>query len=161
MLNDVKIEKPNRTLRPDSQPFDEIRTVTIPRFKDSELSGSEWRISAHTQFLRKGKVVYEYTTSNIEYAVRLMDAKFIDCSEGNGAYYAGEANLCDQEGCSEEASVVYRLKKRYSREGMSKKPYGTEVRYFCERHKHRGDCGREDADDNYELFLNLPKKESS
>lgn len=156
----MKVEKPNRAIRPDAQAFDEIRTKTLPRFKESELSGSEWRISAHTQFLRKGKVVYEFTTSNIEYATRLMDSKAIDCSEGNGSYYAGEGELCDQEGCADRAAVVLRLKKRYSREGMSKDPYGTEVRYFCERHRHRGDCGLEDADENYEHFLDLPKPEA-
>lgn len=155
----IKVEKPNRTLRPDAQAFDEVRVVTLPRFKESEMSGDEWRISAHTQFLRKGRVIAEYTTSNVEYAIRLMDSKAIHVSEGNGAYYAGEGDTCDQEGCAADATTVLRLKKRYSREGMSKEPHGTEVRYFCDKHTHRGNCGLEDGDDNYELFLKLPKKE--
>lgn len=33
-------------LRPDAQAFDEIRIVTVPRYKQSGLSGDEWRIHA-------------------------------------------------------------------------------------------------------------------
>ena len=143
--------KERRALRPDAQPFDEIRIFTVPRYKTSGLSGDEWRISAKTEFYRKGKLIFEGGASTLEYAVRLLDRDFIHVSEGNGAYYGGEGNLCDQEGCANEATVKYRLKKEYCRQG-----HGTPcedipvVRLFCDEHKTRGDCGLEDADSNYE-----------
>lgn len=144
-------EKQRRALRPDAQPFDEIRIVTVPRYKMSGMSGDEWRISAKVEFYRKGKLIFENSYSNIEYAVRLLDRDFIQVSEGGGAYYAGEGSLCDQEGCDNEANVKYRLKKEYCRQGHGTICEGMPViRMFCDEHKKRGDCGLEDADTNYE-----------
>gem|GEM_PF-6705725 len=45
--------KDRYALRPDAQAFDEIRIVTVPRYKTSGLSGDEWRISAMIQFFAK------------------------------------------------------------------------------------------------------------
>lgn len=43
----------NCDLRPDAQAFDEVRIVTVPRYKQSGLSGDEWRISAAIRLYRK------------------------------------------------------------------------------------------------------------
>ena len=43
----------------DDEWIDEIRIVTVPRFKESELSGDEWRTSVRMQILRKGIVLRE------------------------------------------------------------------------------------------------------
>ncbi len=48
-------ERVNRALKPDAQAFDEVRIRTVPRWKESGLSGDEWRISATVEFWRKGK----------------------------------------------------------------------------------------------------------
>lgn len=143
-------EKERRALRPDAQACDEIRIFTVPRYKMSGLSGDEWRISATIQFYRKGKLIKESSYSNMEYAVRLLDKDFIDLSCGGGAYYAGEGNLCDQEGCDSEATVKYRLKKEFCNSGHGTDCDRPVVRLFCDEHKTRGDCGLEDADANYE-----------
>jgi hypothetical protein len=59
-----------RALRPDAQAFDEVRIVTVPRYKISGLSGDEWRISSHIEFYRKGRKVHERGFGKAE--VRLM-----------------------------------------------------------------------------------------
>lgn len=143
------MEKQNRAIRPDAQPIDEIRITTVPRYKESGLSGDEWRISAKAIFIRKGMVISEKSYSNIEYAVRLLDRDLIHISEGNGGYYGGEGNLCDQEGCSSEVTVKYQMKKEYCRQGHGTELSSPQVRFFCDKHKTRGDCGLDDADRNY------------
>ena len=141
----------SRALKPEAQGFDEVRIVTSPRYKESELSGDEWRISATIQFFRKGKEVFTAGARNIESAVAQVGyyhARGLD--EGRG-FFAGEDQLCDQEGCAEPATVAYRLKKGFNRDGNERHlSSGGEYRCFCNRHKTRGDCGLEEADNNYE-----------
>ncbi len=139
-------------LPPDRQGFDEVRIVTVPRWKESELSGSEWRISACITMMRKGHVIAERRFGNVENAARFLDWVMSEVQdEGkcdlNNPLFQG---LCDQEGCSDSATVIYRLKARYCHEGHKSDvmPQG-EYRQFCERHKQRGDCGLDDADENY------------
>ena len=69
--------------------------------------------------------------------------------------FAGDGIRCDQEGCSNLATVTYRLKREYSRDN----PYewnrvisGDRLRAFCDKHKTRGDSGFDDSDQNYEVF---------
>lgn len=142
----------SRALKPAAQAFDEIRIRTVPRYKTSGLSGDEWRISAVTEFWRKGRKVYEVGRGNIEYACRLLDADYIKATEGALGFFAGEGDVCDQEGCADPATVTYRLKARYCREGHKSEPLGIQIRRFCDKHKKRGDCGLDDADANYELM---------
>lgn len=63
--------------------------------------------------------------------------------------------LCDQPGCRETATVAYRQLKPYTRCGHTyerrSEAWGwVYVRSFCNRHKDRGDCNLDDANDNYE-----------
>ena len=142
----------HRALRPDAQAFDEIRIRTVPRLKESELSGDEWRISSLVEFIRKGKVMATKSYSNVEYATRFLPADFITVAENGAAYYAGEGNLCDQEGCCEPATKAYKLKAQYCRDGHMKENFSwVNYRLFCERHSFRGDCSFEDSDKNYEV----------
>ena len=136
-----------RDIRPDAQAFDEIRMLTAPRFKESGLSGDEWRISATVQFMRKGKIVHEdHCGNNIESAIRNLGYLWgTACDEGK-AYFAGIDYYCDQEGCSEKATVTYRKKKDWCSRCGEKKEWPTwqkedVVRCVCDKHKHRGDCG--------------------
>lgn len=142
-------EKFSRAIRPDAQAFDEIRITTVPRYKESEMSGDEWRISAKVEFFRKGVLRHTSGASNVNYAVQLLNAELIKQSEGGTGYYGGEENFCDQEGCAATATVTYQLKKQYCQAGHSSDSYSPMIRMFCDRHKTRGDCGLEDADSNY------------
>lgn len=142
----------HRALKPDAQGLDEVRILTVPRFKEGGLSGDEWRISANVQVFRKGQMVHEQTYRNVETAAKYLPALLGELGDDGKAYYAGEGDICDQEGCCAPATVTYKLKAKYCRDGHKTETMGIEVRKFCDRHKHRGDCGLEDADINYETL---------
>jgi hypothetical protein len=144
-------DRPNYALRPNAQAFDEVEIVTVPRYKQSGLSGDEWRISALVQFRRKGKVIFEKGYRDVMTACGCAYADYVHGIDDGMAFFGGnEDGKCDQEGCSEPATVRYRLKTLYSSEGYKCEPGRPTFRTFCDLHKKRGDCGLEDADDNYE-----------
>lgn len=139
-----------RALKPDAQAFDEIRFVTIPRYKVSGLSGDEWRISVTMQFFRKGKLIWEtWAGHEMQQAMGHAYSKYGEATDNGQALFCGEDEVCDQEGCPKEAVVTYQLKHEYCRDGHQSTPTQPHIRKFCEDHKKRGDCGLEDADDNY------------
>lgn len=146
----------NYAIRPDAQPFDEIRITTIPRYKTSGMSGDEWRISAKVQLLRKGRIVHEdIGLSNIKAAIDFLPSIFHRACDSAKGYFAGEVGFCDQEGCRKPPTIFYQMKHSYCQEGhrteCSKSLDGhTPIRKFCDEHKERGDCGLDDADSNYE-----------
>lgn len=152
----MKQGKQGRALRPDAQPFDEIRISTVPRYKMSGISGDEWRISAKVEFLRKGVVRHETSFSNVGMAARLLDHALIEAMDCGHAYYAGEGDTCDQEGCSAQATVTYRRKEEFSEmdphEWHRPAPEYSSIRRFCQRHARRGDAAFDDCDENYELI---------
>ncbi len=144
-------DRADRALRPDAQGFDEVRIVTVPRYKTSGLSGDEWRISAEVQFWRKGILRHTVAHGNIETACGCAYADLMRAIDDGRAYFAGEGNFCDQEGCSRESTVTYRLRQSFCRDGHAAVPRPT-VRKFCDVHKKRGDCGLDDSDANYEAL---------
>ncbi len=152
-------KQPGCALRPDAQAFDEVRIVTVPRYKQSGLSGDEWRIHAEAQFFRKGRLVFSQGCRDVRTACGLAFGWYIAaCDDGKG-YFAGDGLTCDQEGCHEPASVRYRRKFHYCDEGHQQPASDVSLyRHFCERHETRGDCGLDDADANYEL---VPMGEAS
>ena len=145
---------------PDDEYIDEISIQMVPRYKTSGLSGDEWRVSARVQFKRKGLVISEKTVGSIEAAASYVpwglltfreeaqDPDWLNREEARG--------LCLQPGCSEPATIIYQLKVRYCREGHKSDPHRPEFRRFCARHARRGDCGLEDADENYTLIEGGP-----
>ena len=145
--------KQGRALRPDAQAFDEVRITTIPRFKQSGLSGDEWRISARVQLMRKGEVIVEDSFGTVESAIHALGWVHMRAIDDGKAYFAGQGDTCDQEGCSEKGTVEYRMLKKYCNEPYSHeaKEYGedTPTRLFCERHSKRGDSCFNDRDENY------------
>lgn len=142
-----------RALRPDAQAFDEVRIVTVPRYKTSGLSGDEWRISARMQFLRNGEVQFEGHYRDVEAALDCAKADWLRACDDGKAYFAGEEGLCDQEGCAEPPTVTYRKKLNYCHDGhASESAIGPTHRCFCDEHKTRGDCGLDDSDVNYEVM---------
>lgn len=142
-------------LKPDAQAFDRIEVVTIPRFKESELSGDEWRISAAIKFYRKGELVHQITTRNVETACQHLAWHHDSAISDGKAMFGGERDICDQEGCAEPATVWYRKLFDYCRDGHKAELFSPTYRQFCDRHKTRGDCGLDDADANY---ARLPSK---
>lgn len=147
MLNDGK---PRRALKPDAQGFDRVVIETVPRYKTSGLSGDEWRISANIRVFRKGRLIAERGARNIETAAAFLPGWLLELNDDGKAFYAGEDNICDQEGCCADATVTYRLKARYCRDGHKSELASNEIRKFCDAHKRRGDCGLDDADLNYD-----------
>jgi hypothetical protein len=139
-----------RALRPDAQAFDEIRIKTMPRYKESEMSGSEWRISAVVEFLRHGEVKASKHYSTIETAAGFLYGDMIRAAEDGAAFYGGEGDFCDQEGCTNKYTVKLKKKYDWCRSGHKSEQPSTQYRKFCERHSSRGDCGLDDADQNYE-----------
>ena len=101
------VAKPWRAGRPDGQFIDEIKIVTVPRFKESELSGDEWRISAKIEFYRKGQLIGEKFARDVETAARFLDWFITNFREDGKIADAKIDDLCDQEGCAEPAIVTY------------------------------------------------------
>jgi hypothetical protein len=151
-------------MKPDGQLFDEISITTVPRFKTSGLSGDQWRISAKIEMKRKGKTLVEEHYRDVETALKFVQYLWCKAAdEALGYYCGGEDGKCDQEGCSEEATVKYRVKKEYCNRPYTCQPkeHDKEVvlRQFCGRHAQRGDCAFDDADDNYVLIEGEAKPE--
>lgn len=136
--------------RPDAQAFDEVRIITIPRYKESGISGDEWRISAETQFFRNGILFHITRHRNIEAAIDFLKGDWLRAIDDGKAYFGNcEDSFCDQEGCHEKATVFYKMKFRYCHEGHKSEVMVVDRQQFCENHKTRGDCGLDDADANY------------
>jgi len=153
-------DKLSYAVRPDANGFDEIRIETVPRYKQSGLSGDEWRISMVTKFYRKGVVVHEtHSGSSIEAAAGLLYGRLIEAQDNGLGYFAGDGIHCDQEGCHKKATHLFKIKKRYcvggGNCGQEKKTYGDQYRCFCDTHKRRGNSDLEDNDDNYEFIKNI------
>jgi len=169
-----------RAHRPHHQPIDTILIETIPRFKQSTASGDEWRYSARLQFKSKGDVILEKHYGNVEEATKFVCAEYAKLTSFSKAHLfcTPDGNLktndiCDQEGCLGKATKTFKLKYEYNNQGVKKDPYNPEstfpsiplkadtrplIRKFCDGHSHRGDCGLEDSDDNYEQITHLTPK---
>lgn len=155
----MNTEKLHYALRPDAQAFDEIKLKTVPRFKSSVLSGSEWRTCAVIEFWRKGKLIHTESVSKMEVAAGMVYAKLMEAQDNALGYFAGDGKTCDQEGCQKTATYLYRIKQEYcvggGNCGAKKESSWQMHRCFCDDHKTRGDQDLEDNDDNYELITVL------
>lgn len=137
--------------------FDRITIETSPRWKESELSGDEWRFSAHVVFYLKGVVVHEEAYSDIATAAAYLPSLLAGGLTNNDAVWnarqAALAGKCDNPGCPKPAEFIHHLKERYIGNEAVKRPVrdGGEHRRFCGDHRHRGDCALDDADRNYDV----------
>lgn len=145
-----------RDMKPDAQAFDRVEITTVPRYKQSGLSGDEWRISASIKFYRKGALVHEIATRNIQTACHHLGYHHDAAIDDGKAFFAGEGAACDQEGCAEPATVWYRKLANYCQDGHKTEPNNPTYRQFCDRHKTRGDCALDDADQNYSQLAAKP-----
>lgn len=154
----------------DDQWFDSVTIRIAERWKESELSGDEWRFSYVMTLWRKGVPLARRSTSRFDWALGHMPTMLDSLApvgnddELRDAWAAKSAELfghpdpyfeefCAQPGCTHLATHEYRLRKSWcNRCGESKVPHREQRRRFCGLHLHRGDCGLDDADVNYELM---------
>ena len=138
---------------------DHVELNTVERWKESELSGDEWRFSYETVFYRKGIVVGRRSfgwPATAAAWIGYVASLGWGCSE-HGAVsdevQSALALLCDQPGCAMPGTERRTLIHRYDKSSGTKlpeTPWTVHYRLFCLQHRHRGDCGFEDADCNYE-----------
>ena len=145
------------------QIVDRVVIETEPRWKDSEMSGSQWRYSATVKYYYKDDYVASTWYSDVEAAMDEVKHfyrselvyKLWEVSPGSGK--------CDQEGCAAEATKFFRVKKRSctscGHEGEEVNPK-RKIEYvaFCPAHAERGDCSLNDCDDNLEEIDGEPVK---
>lgn len=142
---------------PDDEGIDRITMEVVPRYKQSGLSGDEWRISARVRLYRKGVLVHERDFGTMQAAVLGLGHLWLLRGDGELSekpLFGADEFTCCQPGCGDETVKVVRLKQEFSAQGDG--PLPKEVpwevrRAFCSTHAVRGDCGREDADANYEV----------
>lgn len=157
----------------DDEFFDRIEIEIVPRYKTSDLSGDEWRVSAVARYLSKGVVVIERGYGKLEHAVAhapwLMKTAFEDGDYDQEKFEKllddlHDGKICLQPGCAAPAVKVYQLLAEYSNEGFkSVREDGsfTLLRAFCDKHAVRGDCGLEDADANYRPWPDTTTKSAA
>ena len=140
----------------DFEQFDEITLKVVPRWKESYMSGDEWRTSVHVQFLFKGLVAYERAFSDMRSALLGVGLAWLEQSSPiPNSVLAREKDRCFQPGCSEKATARWTFRELFSPNGerlSDQKLANSCYCQFCDKHSHRGDCGLEDADRNLELI---------
>lgn len=135
-----------------SERFDRVNIQTVERWKESELSGDEWRFSYTAEFFSHGVFVGTVSGRSIEDVLSTAAADYSRVEdETPGGYYGDLENFCCQPGCNNIWDHLLHPIKRYSKNGEElARPYSeNEVRGFCNYHVHRGDAGLDDGDYNY------------
>lgn len=145
---------------PDFELIDEARIRLRERWKDSEISGDEWRFSLVVECLHKGRLLKSRSFgSRMEWALLGIGMVAMEAGDSGvpNEIMALENTVCAQPGCCNPATVFYRVKALYDnagrKEDLPREWDSAGVVYvirFCDRHRHRGDCGLQDSDANYE-----------
>lgn len=138
----------------DDEGVDRIVLSVVDRFKQSGLSGDEWRYSVDVSFHRKGKEVYRTHYGKMQWAIMALAYEWMTWPEKSPTPMWGlDEKQCAQYGCAEPAEVVYRLKEEFSAQGEGPIPDTLHNcrRAYCAKHRERGDSDREDCMDNYEV----------
>jgi len=155
-LADLSETRWHRRLR-DFQALDRVVIEVVPRYKTSGLSGDEWRQSVKVTGLFKGIEIFGFICGrDMETAFAMLPGKRIEWGDHGLAdeLIAQEKECCDQPSCLNGWTVQYEVNKLTADDGSWLDPadkYFTYYRQFCDEHKRRGDCSREDADENYKL----------
>lgn len=139
----------------DFEVYDRIEFKVIPRYKTSGLSGDEWRQHVEVTFFFKGKEVKSFGCRDMQIALALAGGRVITWSDEGIAdeiLAMEKAGLCDQPSCEKPSVGRLRIKEEFGDRGekleQKEGPSGY-YRQFCKTHIRRGDCSREDSDDNY------------
>ncbi len=143
----------------DDEIIDKIEIEIVPRYKESGLSGDEWRVAAVTKLYRKGHLLADRSYSNLEAAIAhiaWLNRVWRESDEDNRwtDFLKVEDKLCHQPGCAQKSTRVFELKQEYDRTrgrilNDDDCNFFRNLRSFCKSHAERGDCGLEDADRNY------------
>jgi len=162
----LETKKPSYKRHEDDDWIDEIKIVTVPRYKTSGMSGDEWRFSAKVQLWRKGHLMFERSFSKLHYAIDFLPAIQHEYADQGRADKDADGNpidfdrYCFNPGCKADGIVEYELiDEYYPRIGKKEEKRswrGSVRRRFCEEHARRGDCGLEDSDRNYVLISAPP-----
>lgn len=139
--------------------FDKITLEVEERWKESSLSGDEWRFSITTKFWFKGMLIGQYSAHNMTQAILNLGSTWSRLqSPLPNCVLEREEKMCCQPGCKNEATRFYQLRETFARDGSGPiQSYGTHFRQFCDKHSKRGDCSREDADANY---VEIPREQA-
>lgn len=142
---------------PEDERFDEINIKVQERWKESELSGDEWRFSYWAQVKRKGETIITIEASRLSWLLNGLQWRMLIAGEEdnfNQNAWEKTKDLCDQPGCARPATIFYKRLKPYTNQGdeLVDHEYRREYRQFCERHEDRGDCDLDDANHNYETI---------
>lgn len=144
--------RPHYKPLPEDEGVDRIEITVEPRYKQSGLSGDEWRVGARVSFFKKGRKVGEEWYGSLSTAAHFLPGDMHRLPEiSNEALWGYDGSQCMQPSCANPTTVQYRLKQEFSARGEGPLPGGLEcLRAFCDEHRLRGDCGLEDADRNYD-----------
>jgi len=137
----------------DFESFDKITFEVVPRYKTSGLSGDEWRQHVQVNFWFKGEVVHEAGFGNMRSALMMVGAEWLRAQEPipEKVIKLEESGVCDQPSCARMAEGRFLIKRETSQQGdFIEQNTFKNFRRFCKKHLRRGDCSREDSDDNYE-----------
>jgi hypothetical protein len=150
----------NKASRPDGQRYDKVDIYTVPRWKESELSGDEYRISAAADLYYKGNKIKTMSFRDVDTAIRYLDGALVYWEENGESYdRVDDSYLCDQESCTNIADVKCKRLNGYTSHGNPEILYDWNLyRVFCNQHKTRGDCALDDSDHNYEVVEFLPQE---
>jgi hypothetical protein len=143
---------------PDDPWYDTCIVDTVERWKESELSGDEYRFSYRVQFMRKGHVLLQRSYGSWKAALAFIPGlSYNDMPSGADDEYEHSEVIdhrylyCFQPGCPQLATREYRIIKLYDDRGNdSYMSEFNDYRFrFCDKHAgHRGDCGLLDSDTN-------------
>ena len=146
---------------PEDERYDDIHIYVVPRWKESEISGDEWRFSYVAEFRRKGEIVITFSASRLEWLLQGLQWRALVAGEDGKVdqeAWNRTKKLCDQPGCSAIATIFYKRIMRYTNRGelLATDSFydGNTYRQFCDLHKRRGDCDLDDADHNYIAMTN-------
>ena len=137
--------------------WDEVSITTTPRFKESDITGSEWRTSVLIQVKWKGNVILQKVVGDIDYATRWLvyaisneDIRYDMIKEKRKV--TGKT-YCSQPGCQKQSAFgPYQMVKRRRNDGseiLKDSLLYNERFFFCGIHHERGNSDLEDKEVNY------------
>lgn len=143
---------------PNDSWYDTCVINIVERWKESELSGDEYRFSYQVSFLRKGHVLLQRGYGSWKGALAFIPGlSYNDYPSGaddeheHSVVIKERYSFCFQPGCLEKATKEYRIIQCYDNRGKED-DMSPEVDYrfrFCDKHaRSRGDCGLLDSDVN-------------
>lgn len=144
----------------DFESFDRITFEVIPRYKQSGLSGDEWRQHVEVQFWFKGEIVHTFGAGNMRSALMIVGTEWITQQEPLPSKVVDiERDRCDQPSCPKTFTVRRLLKRHKDAFAPFRPEEAKHYRQFCEEHKRRGDADFEDSDVNYETLDEIDMRE--